>query len=483
LRSPPLEHCYGGTPLFHRVSTGTSRVLVIGLDSVSPWVLHERFLPFMPFLQKLRARSRYGTLRSIDPPITVPAWAAMFSSKDPGSLGLYGFRHRRPGTYFDQYLPSSRILTQPMVWDRLSRVGKRVCVIGMPPGYPPPHVNGVYVSDFLTPEGATEFVYPASLQPVVERAAGKYIFDVKFRAEDRMRVGRELIEMTRAHFAVARDLWAREPWDFFALHEIGPDRIHHAFWKYIDPRHPRYEDDPTLRKLAEEYYSRLDQEIARLLEDVGPDVRVMFLSDHGSQGMTGCFCVNQWLIQEGYLALRGPPPKAGTPLEDLSVDWSKTRAWSAGGYYARVFFNLQGREPEGVLDPRDVPGFQRELTAKLNSVQTPSGEPLGAEVRVPRDIYRETRGDAPDLMVYFGGLNWRSAGTLGHSSLFLSENDTGPDDSVHSFDGVYMVVNPDQGPNGVGPNLSLLDVGATILETFGFPADPLLDGKPNPALR
>jgi predicted AlkP superfamily phosphohydrolase/phosphomutase len=457
-------------------------VLAIGLDSVSPWVLHERFLPFMPNFQQLRARSRYGVLRSVDPPITVPAWASMFSSRDPGSLGLYGFRHRRPGTYFDQYLPSSRILSQPMVWDRLSRAGKRVCVIGMPPGFPPPHLNGVYVSDFLTPDGATEYVYPATLQPEIERAAGRYVFDVKFRADDRDRVGRELIEMTRTHFAVARALWNQEPWDFFALHEIGPDRLHHAFWKFIDPGHPRYEDAPGLRALAEEYYSRLDQEIGHLLELVGPDVHVLFLSDHGSQGMTGCFCVNQWLINEGYLTLRGPPPKVGTPLEEVAVDWAKTRAWSAGGYYARVFLNLKGREPEGILEPGEVPEFQRELTTRLNLVRAPSGMPLGVEVRNPREIYHETRGDAPDLMLYFGGLTWRSAGTLGHPGLFLSENDTGPDDSVHSFDGFYMVVDPEEGPKGDGPTVSLLDVGATILQTFGFPNDPALDGKTNPSL-
>ena len=96
-------------------------------------------------------------------------------------------------------------------------------------------------------------VYPAALQPEVDRAAGKYIFDVRFRADDRERVGRELIEMTRGHFAVARKLWSLERWDLFALHEIGPDRIHHAFWKYIDPYHPRYEDNLALRGLAEEY--------------------------------------------------------------------------------------------------------------------------------------------------------------------------------------------------------------------------------------
>lgn len=367
-----------------------------------------------------------------------------------------------------------------MVWDQLSRAGKRVCVVGMPPGFPPPHVNGVYVSDFLTPDGSREYVYPAALQPEVDRAAGKYIFDVRFRADDRERVGRELIEMTRGHFAVARKLWSLERWDLFALHEIGPDRIHHAFWKYIDPYHPRYEDNLALRGLAEEYYTRLDGEIASLLDLVDPDVRVMIVSDHGSQGMAGCFCINQWLIQQGYLVLREPPPAAGTPLEEVAVDWSRTRAWGAGGYYARIFLNLKGREPEGILDPAEVPAFRRRLAGQLGSVQTPAGTPLGADLRVPKEIYREVQGDPPDLMVYFGALQWRSAGTLGHPSLFLTENDTGPDDSVHSFDGIYQVVDPATGTVGHGPEARLIDVGPTILEMFGQTLPPTVQGRVNP---
>ncbi len=453
---------------------------MIGLDSVSPWVLFERFLPFMPRMQAVLARSRYGTLQSVDPPITVPAWAVMFSGIDPGTLGLYGFRHRRPGTYFDQYVPNSRALVEPMLWDQLSRAGKRVCVIGMPPGFPPPHVNGVYVSDFLTPDGAREYVFPASLQPEIERVAGRYKFDVNFRADDRDRVGRELIEMTRQHFAVARLLWSKEAWDFFALHEIGPDRIHHSLWKFFDPRHPRFEDQPGLRALAEDYYARLDGEIGALLDLVAPEVRVVFVSDHGSQGMAGCFCVNDWLIQRGYLVLKGPLPPPGTPLEEASIDWGRTRAWGAGGYYARIFLNVKGREPKGVLDPAGLVTFLRQLTDDLRAIRRPDGAPLGADIRAPQEVYHEVHGDAPDLMVYFGDLTWRSSGTLGHRTLFLEENDTGPDDSVHSFDGVYLVMNPETGSTGPGPPASLIDIAPTFLSYYGIPLAPRIQGKSLP---
>ena len=431
----------------------------------------------MPHVRRLLGRSSYGTLTSTDPPITVPAWAVMFSGMDPGSLGLYGFRHRRPGTYWDLYVPTSRTPREPMLWDRLSRVGKRVCVIGMPPGYPPPSVNGVYVSDFLTPASAKDFVSPAAVREEVERAAGRYVFDVTFRREDRERIGAELIEMTAGHFRAARHLWSKEPWDFFAMHEIGPDRLHHTFWKYFDPDHPRYEENATYRAIVEEYYARLDTEIGALLEAVPDDVRVLLLSDHGSQAMAGGFAINDWLLERGYLTVRGESPPPGTPLEDLAIDWSRTRAWGAGGYYARIFFNVRGREPEGVLAPEDVPAFERTLADDLRTIRRPDGRPLGVEVLAPRDIYRQVRGDAPDLMVYFGGSAWRSAGTMGHLSRFLPENDTGPDDSVHSFDGIYSVSGVRSGAGRLGSPQKIIDIAPTLLDLLGLPVPSEIQGK------
>ncbi|MCI4341685.1 MAG: alkaline phosphatase family protein, partial [Thermoplasmata archaeon] len=311
-----------------------SRLLVLGLDSIPPDLLFDRFLPQMPTVRKLLAQSQYGTLRTIDPPITVPAWAVMFTGVDPGTLGIYGFRHRKAGTYNESYVPTPRMIRFPTIWDQLSRAGRRVCVIGMPPGYPPPAVNGVYIGDFLTPTAARDFVYPASLGPEIKAVAGSYEFDVTFRAEDRTRIGRQLIDMTHHRFAVAAHLWKKEPWDFFAIHEIGPDRIHHTFWKYFDTTHPRYERHPEYAQLVEEYYRALDQDIAMLLESVADDVRILIASDHGSQAMDGCFCINEWLQANGYLVLKAPPQRAATPLEELPIDWSRTRAWGAGGYYA-----------------------------------------------------------------------------------------------------------------------------------------------------
>jgi predicted AlkP superfamily phosphohydrolase/phosphomutase len=456
------------------------RLLVLGLDSVPPEFLFDRFVPQMPNLRRLMAEGQRGVLRTIDPPITVPAWAVFFSGMDPGTLGIYGFRHRRAHSYWDTYTPTPQMIRFPTLWEILSRAGRRSCVIGMPPGYPPPRINGVYVSDFLTPAKARDYVSPSSLVPEVEHAAGgHYTFDVTFRAEDRDRISRELFDMTRNRWAVARHLWAKEKWDLFALHEIGPDRLHHAFWKYFDPTHPKHEEHPEFTPLADQYYALLDQEIGRFLDGLPDDVTVLVASDHGSQAMDGCFCINDWLADVGLLQYRGPPPPAGTPIEKAAVDWTKTKAWGAGGYYARIFFNVKGREPMGIVPASEVPDLTRTIATEMGKVVREDGRPLAPDLRAPQQIYRHVNGDAPDLMVYFGDLKCRSAGTVGHGQWFIAENDTGPDDAVHSFQGVYLLRTPNGGPKGVeAGEQSIVDVAPTLLGRFGEPIPAHMQGKP-----
>lgn len=455
---------------------------MLGLDSVPPEFLFDRFLPRMPRLKSVIERSRFGTLLSTDPPITVPAWAVMFTGMDPGSLGVYGFRHRRPGSYTETYTPTPQMLPAPPIWSILSRLGRRVTVIGMPPGYPPPTVNGIYISDFLTPDGAKDFVTPASLASEIEATSGGYEFDVTFRAEDRPLVERDLFAMTRKRWKVARHLWQKEPWDLFAVHEIGTDRLHHAFWKFFDSTHPRFTPGSEYADVADRYYTLLDEEIGALLDLVPDDVTILVASDHGSMAMHGCFCINQWLQQEGYLHLKTPHPAPGTPFEKVGVDWDRTVAWGAGGYYARIFFNIRGREPQGQLAASDVPSVTQKMTRALEAVRRPDGSPLGVRVLDPARVYRSVRGDPPDLMLYFGGLRWRSAGTFGHPGLFLAENDTGPDDAVHSFDGLFAFADPRRSGSEHLPPQQLIDIAPTLLKHLGIPIPPTMQGQPISAL-
>lgn len=86
------------------------------------------------------------------------------------------------------------------------------------------------------------------------------------------------------------------------------------------------------------------------------------------------------------------------------VDWSRTRVWGEGGYYARVFINVQGREPQGVIPQAEFPAFRDRVQAEIEAIGDEQGHPIGTVVYRPELIDRECRNIPPDLIVYFGNL-------------------------------------------------------------------------------
>jgi predicted AlkP superfamily phosphohydrolase/phosphomutase len=452
------------------------RALVLGLDCAEPALVFDRYASDLPKLSALRRRSIWGPMRSCHPPITIPAWMVMASSRDPGHLGVYGFRHRKEYSYTEGYTVSSTTVTAPKVWDYLGEWGKNVLIVGVPPSYPPRPVAGNLVSCFMTPGPDRPHTFPRSLARELSARFGSYKFDVPFRKDDRDRVLAEILEMTLQHFAVLRYLLRNKPWDLAWFVEIGLDRIHHAFWKFFDPTHPGYRAGNQYERVGLDYYRLLDREIGETLSLLDEQTIVLVVSDHGAKGMRGAFCVNQWLAREGFLAI-AETPAAPVPLERVRVDWTRTRAWGWGGYYARIFFNVRGREPAGVIEPSQYERERAALRERLMTIRDPAGRVMETKVYAPETLYSVRAGDPPDLMVYFDDLAWRSAGTVGHPGLYLSENDTGPDDAVHDYDGLFILHNPRRSAGGYVP-LEILDVAPTLLHLMGQPIPVEMQGKP-----
>jgi len=441
------------------------KIAVIGLDGAAPSLVFDRWRQQLPNLSALMERGAWGELRSVHPPITVPAWAVVFSGKDPGQLGIYGLRNRRAHDYSSQAFAHSGLLPDDMLWDTFSRQGKKVILLGVPPGYPPRPVNGCAVSCFLTPSSERPYTYPQSLRAEVEAVSGGYVHDVdNFRTGDKQDLLRRIYEKTRKHFAVARHLLATREWDLFAMVEMGLDRLQHGFWAYFDAAHPDYVADNPYESAVLDYYRYLDAEIGELLELIPEEARLLVLSDHGARALHGSLCFNEWLIRMGYLVLKDSPRRPA-PLAPERIDWRRTRAWGEGGYYGRLFLNVRGREPEGVVEPGDVERLRGELVAAVAEIEAPGGGRLGCQALRPQDIYRETNGVPPDLMVYFGDLDWRAAGSVGNGCLHEHGTDIGPDQANHDWKGICIVRDRKTDSVGQLEGLRLTDIAATYIAT------------------
>jgi predicted AlkP superfamily phosphohydrolase/phosphomutase len=451
--------------------------MIIGLDCAEPSLVLDRWLPELPALRGLLERGASGRLTSVIPPITVPAWSCMMASRTPGDLGVYGFRNRADHSYDSLAIATSAAIREPRLWDLATRAGRPSIVLGVPGTYPPRPLNGVMVSCFLTPSLQSQYTYPPTLRREVETVVGEYLFDCKnFRTDDKDDLLGQVYAMTDRRFALADHLLQAKPWALFAMVEMGTDRMHHGFWKHMDPEHRSHVAGSPYADAILAYHRHVDGLVGGLLRHADDDTTVLVVSDHGAKRMDGGIRVNEWLRREGYLTPLAAPD-AATPLHAVGVDWSRTVAWGEGGYYSRIFLNVKGREPEGVVEPGDFDRVRRELADRLAAIPDEEGRDIGTVVHVPEEIYPQVNGIAPDLIVHFGNLLWRSVGTIGGAEgIHTFENDTGPDDANHAQDGLFIAAGPGIRA-GCRVDADLLDVAPTVLSLLGIAAPDTMRGR------
>jgi len=453
------------------------RVLIIGLDSAPPHLVFDRWRESLPVLKSLMEGGIYGPLESTIPPITIPAWTSMMTGKTPGRLGLYGMRNRQDHSYDRMIFANSLLVKEEALWDILSRRGKRVILIGVPQTYPPKPVNGCMISCFLAPDTDVTYTYPPALKEEIRSWVGDYLLDVEnFRTEEKDKLLDRIYEMTEKRFQVAAHLLSEKEWDFFMVVEMGVDRIQHAFWKFSDPTHIKYIPGSKYENAIRDYYIYVDRKLGELLSAVDDETAVLVVSDHGAKAMTGGVCINEWLMQNGYLHLT-ERPKEVTPFAKVNVDWTRTIAWGEGGYYSRISLNVKGREPDGVVDPSDYERVRDDLKRGLEAITDLEGRNIGTRVFKPEEVYPEVRGIAPDCIVYFGNLPGSPVGSLGHGAILTFENDTGPDDANHDTHGIFIMRERSLKRRGYLQGLSLLDIAPTVLRLFGMDIPKDMSGK------
>ena len=449
------------------------KVAVIGLDSAPPDLVFDKWRTDLPNLNRLMEEGAYGPLRSVDPPITVPAWSAMMTGKEPGALGFYGFRNRKDYSYDAYSIANSNDVTYDRLWDVLSRSGKRVIIMGVPQTYPVKPVKGFVISDFLTPSTKSQYTHPPELRDEVERVADGYVLDVEgFRTSDKEPLLERVYEKTRKHFRVAKHLVTKKPWDFFMLVEMGTDRIQHGFWSYMDTSHPKYHAGNPFENAIFDYYKYLDGEVGELINLMPKDTVVLVVSDHGAKGMDGGICINEWLMDQGLLKLKSTP-KEPTPLKLDMVDWDHTVAWGEGGYHGRLFMNVKGREPNGLVESSDYERTRQDIIDRVKDITDPNGRNIGSLAYQPDEIYTDPQGVPPDLTIYFGALKWRSVGSVGIGSIHTFENDTGPDEANHDWYGIFLADRNATKALGLTPGaqqgLKITDVGPKLAALWGLP--------------
>jgi len=260
-----------------------------------------------------------------------------------------------------------------------------------------------------------------------------------------------------------------------------PDRVAHVFWRLRDREHPAYD-----ARLAEKYgdaveksYRTMDDIVGDTAKTLKPEDVLIVLSDHGFATWRRSVNYNSWLVDNGYLVLKGSAHRQN--LEALfsrgqfweAVDWSKSKAYAMG--LGDVYVNLAGREAGGIVSPgAEYEALRAELSAKLSALEDPkNGEKAVSRVFKREDVYR--RFDPrliPDLIVTNRPgyrVSWQSSLGVPTGSVFEDNKDVWSGDHC-SLDpdlvrGVFFASRPfhAQRPPGIA------DVTASVRALVGAP--------------
>ncbi|MCB9488500.1 MAG: alkaline phosphatase family protein [Deltaproteobacteria bacterium] len=290
---------------------------------------------------------------------------------------------------------------------------------------------------------------------------------------------------------ILMDQIGQDDWRLFVWVTEATDRLQHMFWRYLDPKHPMYDEAQAekFRGAFGELYHAVDTLIGKVMEQyVNDDTHLIILSDHGFQSFRKAVNINTWLVENGYMTLKGQEDVRDRNLDDLfdqgefwpNVDWSRTKAYHLG--LGQMYLNVFDREPNGIVPKEEYEALQEELRQKLMAFTDPEdGTPVFLGVYRRQDLYHGPAYDfAPDLFLGFNQgyrISWQSAlgsvpkGLIVDNDRKWSGDHCSVDTSLTR--GIFfsnLPINKDEP--------EIYDIAPTVLKTLGVAIPDDYDGKP-----
>ena len=179
---------------------------------------------------------------------------------------------------------------------------------------------------------------------------------------------------------------------------VQTDRVSHMFYRGIDPQHPLYgETNAEARDAIHWIYREADRVLGETMQRMGPQDRLIVLSDHGFAPFRRAVNINRWLAGEGLLVLKDG--NLDSSVGFTSVDWSRTRAYALG--LNSIYINRKGREAHGMIGEPEASQIKHQIIKNLPKLRDPDSGLLAIRHVFDGELLYpgNANNDAPDLVV------------------------------------------------------------------------------------
>jgi predicted AlkP superfamily phosphohydrolase/phosphomutase len=329
------------------------------------------------------------------------------------------------------------------------------------------------------------------------------------------RLPQSVKRMVDARSRTILHLMQTRPWDMMMAVFVATDRVQHCYWPEgeVPLENP---DWSPIRSL----YQQIDLFFSDVLELIDENTTVLVVSDHGfGPAHSAMRCLNLLFAQLGLLRyyqgrsrLEGRflenllfygrriiPPRFQNPLSRalprlhlhaimeskfLGIEWSKTQVF-AEPYEGRIFINLQGREPEGIVSAKEHNSLCERLRDILLKLTDPgSGAPVVRAIYRPEDLYHGPYAkNTADLVVEWDEEILRDALCYhgeGKPIIVQTSKRMGGSSQwrgSHRSKGIFIAFGPHIKQGATITNATLYDITPTILYLQEHPIPKDMDGS------
>ena len=511
-----------------------TRLVLIALDGATLDLLQPWFdAGKLPLLANIFKTGSGGYLNSTIPWATPTAFASLATGTNPGKHGVYDFG-TLIGDDYSAFIPTSgKNVRGKSLWERLSDAGLRSTVINMPMTYPAPAIDGQVIAGIPYPANSQQLCHPPELLDQLN-AQG---WDLARNASDDLGGSYDaylngLLDLVSARGEATAWLIEQDNPDFVSVHFLETDQAQHRFWQFMQGE-PRHESGGKHTDSILRVFEAAEIAMQKIIDAAGSEATICVMSDHGFGPTRHQVWVNNWLMQNGFLALKSgvgirlkrllyrlglspaairemaperlklailkffeqqkgralaeqhedgdAPVKRKGVLDHLTerlaidfydVDWSRTEAFSTGTTaVGYIYLNSVGHHPQGIIKSEAEKHQVRERLIAALQTWDAVGEVLTSDA-----VWSGNQlTNAPDLII-----RWKADTTdaryfqtrfSSHHLMKAVPNDY----ASHRPNGLFAFSGNQVEPGRI--DADILDLTPTLLWLLDQPVPSVMDGR------